>query len=95
MPCDENVLHSTFPLSMLLIEKSALQQKILHSKDFLVLNDKVAEATYDFSMREALENGKEARNNGGVLAGFFFFICKKVRNIMFEFSQISYSGLNL
>eukprot|EP00956_Cyclotella_meneghiniana_P035820 scaffold118490_cov73-Cyclotella_meneghiniana.AAC.4 len=64
------------------LEKSASQQKILHPKDFLVLNDKVAEATYNFSMQETLENGKKARDNGGgVLAGFSFFICRKVADV--------------
>jgi hypothetical protein len=63
-----------------MIEQSAAQQTILDSKDYLVVDDKAAEAAYKFSMRETLGNGKEARRNGGVLAGFSVYICKGVAN---------------
>jgi hypothetical protein len=59
-------------------EQSAAQKQILDPKDFLVLGDKAAETTYNFSMSETLENGKEARLRGGVLAGYSVYICKNV-----------------
>lgn len=42
------------------------------------MGDKAAEAAYNFSMKETLENGEEARRNGGVLGGYFVYICNGV-----------------
>jgi hypothetical protein len=69
---------SLLTLSKQLKEQSALQKQILDPQDFLVLEDKAAETTYDFSMSETLENGKDARHRGGVLAGYSIYICKNV-----------------
>eukprot|EP00804_Cyclotella_cryptica_P008469 CCRYP_003983-RA/>CCRYP_003983-RA protein AED:0.02 eAED:0.02 QI:175/1/1/1/1/1/4/1132/1292 len=65
-------------LSIDWLEQSASQNKVLDPKGFLVLGDKAAEAAYNFSMRDTLENGEEARRNGGVLGGYYVYICNGV-----------------
>ena len=52
---------------------------MLDTEDFLLLNDKEAETTYNFSMIETLESGRKARlERGGVLGGWYIYICKGV-----------------
>ena len=60
------------------LEQSAKEQKVLDTTKF-ILNDKQAEKTYNFTMKETLKNGNEARlNNGGVLGGWYVYITKGV-----------------
>lgn len=52
---------------------------MLDTDDFLVLDDKEAEKTYNFSMIETLESGKKARlERNGVLGGWYVHIGKGV-----------------
>jgi hypothetical protein len=66
-------------LSIRWLEQSAKVQRVLDTEDFLLLNDKEAETTYNFSMIETLESGRKARlERGGVLGGWYIYICKGV-----------------
>ena len=66
-------------LSIRWLEQSAKVQRVLDTDDFLVLDDKEAEKTYNFSMSKTLESGKKARlERGGVLGGWFVYICSGV-----------------
>lgn len=66
-------------LSIRWLEQSAKVQRVLDTDDFLVLDDKEAETTYNFSMIETLRNGKMKRHeSGGVLGGWYVYICKNV-----------------
>jgi hypothetical protein len=66
-------------LSIQWLEQSAKEQKVLSADDFLLLYDTEAEKTYNFSMKETLENGKRARlERGGVLGGWYVYICPGV-----------------
>lgn len=61
------------------LEQSAKEQRVLDTDDFLLIGDKEAEKRYNFSMKETLQNGTLARSNtGGVLGGWFVYICKGV-----------------
>jgi hypothetical protein len=61
------------------LEQSAKEQRLLNVDDFLLLDDTEAEKTYNFSMKETLENGKRARlERGGVLGGWYVYICPGV-----------------
>ena len=66
-------------LSIRWLEQSAKVQRVLDTDDFLVLDDKEAEKTYNFSMIETLESGKKARlKRNGVLGGWYVYIGKGV-----------------
>ncbi len=66
-------------LSIDWLERSAMERKILPTDDFLLLHDKEAEKTYNFSMKETIENGIAARReSGGVLGGWSVYICANV-----------------
>jgi len=66
-------------LSIDWLVRSAMEQKILDTDDFLLLEDKEAEMTYNFSMKQTLENGITARRErGGVLGGWSVYICANV-----------------
>ena len=66
-------------LSIKWLEQSAKEQRVLDTDDFLLIGDTEAEKRYNFSMKETLENGTLARaNTGGVLGGWFVYICKGV-----------------
>ena len=66
-------------LSIDWLEQSAKEQCVLETDDFLLLNDKEAEKTYNFSMKATIENGKTARMaSGGVLGGWSVYICRGV-----------------
>ena len=61
------------------LEQSAKEQRVLDTRDFLLLGDKEAEKRYNFSMKETLENGRKARlESGGVLGGWYVYICSGV-----------------
>jgi len=58
---------------------SAKAKKALNPNDYLLLNDKQAEKSYDFIMSETLENGKSVRSErGGLLGGWSIHFCKGV-----------------
>ena len=66
-------------LSIRWLEQSAKVQRVLDTDDFLVLDDKEAEKTYNFSLIETLESGKKARlERNGVLGGWYVYIGKGV-----------------
>lgn len=66
-------------LSIEWLERSSIEQQILDTNDFLLLGDKEAEETYNFSMKETIENGILARRErGGVLGGWSVHICSNV-----------------
>ena len=66
-------------LSIDWLEQCAKEQSVLETDDFLLLNDKAAEESYNFSMKSTLENGKRARDeSGGVLGGWYLYICRGV-----------------
>ena len=58
---------------------SSLKEKtVLGSESYLLLSDKSAEKRYSFSMKSTLANGEIARQQGGILANWNVYICKKV-----------------
>jgi hypothetical protein len=66
-------------LSIRWLERSAKEQRVLNTDDFLILDDREAEETYKFSMKETLENGRKARlERGGVLGEWYVYICPGV-----------------
>ena len=66
-------------LSIDWLERSSAELKVLDTDDFLLLDDKEAEETYNFSMKETLDNGLVARcERGGVLGGWSVYICSGV-----------------
>lgn len=66
-------------LSIEWLTQSAKEQKILDTNDYLLLSDRDAEKTYNFSLSDALKNGELARKErGGVLGGCFVYICSGV-----------------
>ena len=66
-------------LSIEWLEQSAKEQRVLDTNDFLLLGDEEAEKTYNFSMKETLENGRKARlDRDGVLGGWYVYICSGV-----------------
>jgi hypothetical protein len=66
-------------LSIEWLEQSSKEQRILDTHDFLLLGDREAEKRYDFSMKETIRNGIQARKRrGGVLGGWFVYICSGV-----------------
>jgi len=51
----------------------------LNTDEYLLLDDREAEKTYNFSMKETLENGSIARlERGGVLGHWYVYICPGV-----------------
>jgi hypothetical protein len=51
----------------------------LNTDEFLLLDDREAEKTYNFSMKKMLENGSMARlERGGVLGDWYVYICPGV-----------------
>ena len=61
------------------LEQSAKEQKVLDTRDFLLLSDKEAERTYNFKLSDALKNGAIVRTErGGVLGGWYVYICSGV-----------------
>ena len=66
-------------LSIEWLEQSAKVQKVLDTDDFLLLSDKEAEKTYNFSLSDSLRNGALVREErGGVLGGWNLYICSGV-----------------
>ncbi len=65
-------------LSVEWLEKSSIKQQLLDTHDFLLLDNKAAEKTYNFSMRESIRNGILARKKGGLLGGWCVYICSGV-----------------
>lgn len=58
---------------------SAKAKEPLNPNDYLLLNDKQAEKSYDFSMRETLQNGSAVRSErGGLLGAWSIHFCKGV-----------------
>lgn len=66
-------------LSIEWLEQSSKEQRILDTRDYLLLGDREAEKRYDFSMKETIRNGILARKRrGGVLGCWFVYICSGV-----------------
>lgn len=65
-------------LSVEWLEKSSINQKLLDTDDFLLLDNESAEKAYNFSMRESIRNGILARKRGGLLGGWCVYICSGV-----------------
>ncbi len=60
------------------LEQSAKEQRVLDTTLYLLIGDKEAEKRYSFSMKETIQNGIEVREKGGVLGGFYVYICSGV-----------------
>lgn len=61
------------------LEQSAKERKALEPQDFLLLNDREAENTYNFKLSDSFKNGAIARaERGGVLGGWHVYICAGV-----------------
>ena len=60
------------------LEQSCENNQILDTSDFLHVNDTEAEQRYDFSMSETISNGIIARRRGGVLGGWWIYVCNGV-----------------
>ena len=61
------------------LTKSSKAKEPLDAKDFLLLDDTSAEKTYDFNMKDTLENGEAVRSQrGGLLGGWSIHFCKGV-----------------
>lgn len=61
------------------LTKSGKAKEVLPTEAFLLVNDKVAEKTYDFSMEESLARGKAMREKGEKLfGGWWIHVCKGV-----------------
>ena len=67
-----NILHLNW------LNESFKAGEVLKCNKYLLLKDKAAEKKYDFSMKETIRNGNEARKMGGVLAGMCVYFCKGV-----------------
>mmetsp|Transcript_826 Transcript_826/g.1350 ORF Transcript_826/g.1350 Transcript_826/m.1350 type:complete len:569 (-) Transcript_826:425-2131(-) len=66
-------------VSMKWLNDSAKKRKALATRNYLLLNDKVAERTYTFCMRETLRNGDRLRReNRTILDGRSIYVCKGV-----------------
>jgi hypothetical protein len=66
-------------LSIRWLEQSAKKQRALNTDEFLLLDDREAEKTYNFSMKKMLENGSMARlERGGVHRDWYVYICPGV-----------------
>ncbi len=61
------------------LEQSAKEKRALDPHDFLLLNDREAENTYNFKLSDSFKNGAIARaERGGVLGGWHVYICAGV-----------------
>ena len=60
------------------LEQSANEQRVLDATPFLWIGDKEAETKYNFSMKETVQNGMLARTRGGVLGGYYVYVCSGI-----------------
>lgn len=60
------------------LEDSYKGIQILSPSHYLLLNDRIAEKAYGFSMKVTLREGNERRNEGGLLNGWKVLICDGV-----------------
>lgn len=71
--CTENILHLDW------LEKSYAQQKVLPTRNFLLLDEVEAEDLYQFSMSKTLQRAKRMRSKGEtLLGGIGVFLCSGV-----------------
>jgi len=60
------------------LEDSYKSIQIMSPNPYLLLNDRVAEKAYGFSMKMTLREGNERRNEGGLLYGWKILVCDGV-----------------
>jgi len=67
-----NILHMDW------LTNSYAEKRVLDCQKYRLINDTVAEKTYNFSMLNSLEEGEKRRNKGGLLNGWNIYICEGV-----------------
>ena len=65
-------------VTMKWLEQCAKEQRILETTPYLLIGDEEVESRYDFSMKKTIQNGIRIREKGGVLGGFYVYICEGV-----------------
>ena len=59
------------------LSDSFSSNRLLPCNDYFI-NDKAAEKRYKFSMKQTIENGKLARESGGILQEYRVYLCKDI-----------------